>query len=184
MVKKEIRTKIRTVQRKTPNLSNDSVEKVLIENFVSLQKVLVGLSGKVDNLTGQISSLLNLFEISAKTLAKRDFEERENKDSKKIVEKIDSLLEQNKIIARGISLLHEFPEKENVENLPQQERLIIQKPLIKVQQAENPWQSREEKYQKSIFSGGNDESVSLYIPKPNSAERGNNQQKRQKEINR
>lgn len=86
----------------------NSVEKILIENFVSLQKVMTNLSLKFDNLTGQISKLLELFEISAKSLAEKDFElEKSNKENKKILEKIEGILEQNKTIARGLTLMNE-----------------------------------------------------------------------------
>ncbi|KHO55254.1 MAG: hypothetical protein QT10_C0004G0041 [archaeon GW2011_AR19] len=39
-----------------------SVEKILVENFVSLQKVMTNLSVKFDELSSQISKLLELFE--------------------------------------------------------------------------------------------------------------------------
>jgi hypothetical protein len=87
------------------------VEKVLIENFVSLQQVMTNLAVKFDSLSNQISKLLELFEISAKTLAERGAL-GEDKD-KKVAEKLDSLLEQNKVIAKGIALLHE-------KNVPEQ----------------------------------------------------------------
>ena len=84
------------------------MEKALVENFVSLQKVMTNLSIRFDNLTSQISGLLELFEKSAKTLAEKDFDSEKNlKDNKKIIGKIDNLIEQNKIIARGLTLLHE-----------------------------------------------------------------------------
>ena len=49
-----------------------SVEKILVENFVSLQKVLTNLSVKFDELSNNISKLLELFELSATALAKKD----------------------------------------------------------------------------------------------------------------
>ena len=84
------------------------VEKILIENFVSLQKVMTGLSIKFDSLTTQISKLLELFEISAKSLAEKNIEDVKAQDeTKQILNKVDSLLDQNKIIARGLTLVHE-----------------------------------------------------------------------------
>jgi hypothetical protein len=82
------------------------VEKVLIENFVSLQHVMTNLVVKFDSLSSQISKLLELFEISAKVLAEKGVIGEERTD-KKVAEKLDILLEQNKIIAKGLSLLHE-----------------------------------------------------------------------------
>ena len=83
--------------------SNTNIDKILIENFVSLQKVLTDLVIKLDNLSNNIEKLLELFETSAKSLA-------ENKDlgnDKETSRKIDTLLEQNKTIAKGLSLMNE-----------------------------------------------------------------------------
>ena len=83
-------------------------EKILIENFIALQKVNTNLAIKFDKLTNQISSLLELFEISAKTLAEKDFDLRkDNEENKQMIGKIDNLLEQNRTIARGVALIHE-----------------------------------------------------------------------------
>ena len=82
------------------------MERILVENFVSLQKVMVNLSVKLDNLAGQISQLLNLFEISAKSLAERGGDLGSGYE-KRMMEKLDNLVDQNKTIARGVSLLHE-----------------------------------------------------------------------------
>ena len=89
-------------------VNKSEVENILIENFVSLQKVMVNLSVKFDSLTHQISKLLELFEISAKALAEKDFEiEKSNRENAKILGKIENVLEQNKTIARGLSLMHD-----------------------------------------------------------------------------
>lgn len=103
MVKKEVIEK----KEKTSNIQEGpKIERVLVENFVSLQHVITNLAVKFDNLSSQISKLLELFEISAKALAEKGTLGEERTD-KKAVEKLDSLLEQNKIIAKGIALLHE-----------------------------------------------------------------------------
>jgi hypothetical protein len=113
----------------------NSVEKILVENFVSLQKVMTNLSLKFDNLTGQISKLLELFELSAKSLAEKDFElEKSNKDNKKIIEKIEGILEQNRTIARGLTLMNEKIEEnilaqEVIEPLPPIVPPVHQRPL-------------------------------------------------------
>ncbi len=90
------------------------VEKILVENFVSLQKVMTNLSVKFDALTTQISKLLELFEISAKSLAEKNVETMKAQgETKEILKKMDNLLDQNKIIARGLTLVHEkMPESE------------------------------------------------------------------------
>lgn len=91
-----------------PRTPKQNTERILVENFVALQKVIVNLSIKMDNLTNQISSLLSLFEISAKALAEKGGVDIDNSQ---VIKKVDSLLNQNKTIARGISLLHENPNK-------------------------------------------------------------------------
>jgi len=112
-------------------------EKILIENFIALQRVITNLSIKFDKLTNQISSLLELFEVSAKTLAEKDFDiKKENRDNKQIIEKIDNLLEQNRTIARGVALVHENPEH---------------RPIYPPQRVvKNPSVQEASKYQKSI----------------------------------
>ena len=83
-----------------------NAQKILIENFVSLQDVMTNMSSKLNNLTIQISRLLELFEQSAKTFMEKDLKFAGGAD-KELVSKLDRLIEQNKIIAQGITLLHE-----------------------------------------------------------------------------
>jgi len=92
------------------NSKKTETERILVENFVALQRVMTNLSVKFDNLSSQISKLLELFEISAKALA----EKNPSFGGKEINKKIDNLLEQNKLIARGLTLMHEKEPKENM----------------------------------------------------------------------
>lgn len=113
MVKKGGIAEKKEIKNNYPKQEKDiQVDKILVENFVSLQKVMTNLAVKFDNLSNQISRLLELFEISAKTLAEKDYSGKE--DNKRVIEKLDALLEHNKIIAKGIALLHErtTPEEE------------------------------------------------------------------------
>lgn len=137
-------------------------EKVLVSNFVSLQKVMTNLSSKFDNLTKQLSKLLELFEMSAKTLAEKELDLKQV-GNKKVIEKIDNLLEQNKIIARGLTLIHskiegkgsEFPQEQNIP--PMQQR----PPQI-------PMQAKPKEikgYQKSISSQQPPQSQGMQFPK-------------------
>lgn len=108
-----------SAMKKTPSrVDSENVEKILVENFVALQKVMVNLSVKLDNLTGQISQLLNLFDISARALAEKGggF----GMQDKRMMEKIDNILDQNKTIARGVSLLHEGEPMENPQQRPRE----------------------------------------------------------------
>ena len=132
-VKKKIAVKkVIPVVKKTTNPSNKAqTEKILIENFIALQKVNTNLSIKFDKLTNQISSLLELFEVSAKALAEKDFSsKKEGKQDKQLVEKIDNLLEQNRTIARGVALIHETEQTPNYppKRMPPQMHSSIQPP--------------------------------------------------------
>jgi hypothetical protein len=104
--KKKVAKK-KVLKKKIP--LNNGVNNKLIENFVSLQKVMTNMSIKFDNLSNQISKLLDLFEISAKSLAKKEIKiiSENNKESTEINKKVDDLLEQNKLIAKGITIIHE-----------------------------------------------------------------------------
>ena len=88
-------------------ISEKNMEKILIENFVSLQRVMVNLSEKFDGLSNNISKLLELFELSASALAKKDINFTKPMDEEKIIGKLNNILEQNKIIARGMALMGE-----------------------------------------------------------------------------
>lgn len=112
LIKKKVVAKKRaikkTVHRPVIPKTELGIERSLVQNFIALQKVMVNLSVKFDSLTTQISKLLDLFEISAKALAEKDYtKEKEVRDDKQIIAKIDNLSEQNKVLARGLTLLHE-----------------------------------------------------------------------------
>jgi len=110
MVKKEVRKKSssRKPSRVKGSHSGKKAEKLLVENFVSLQKVMVNLSSRFDNLAHQISELLKLFEDSAKVIVKGEIEKKnEDNSDKKILDTMVSLLDQNKIIAKGLTLMYE-----------------------------------------------------------------------------
>jgi hypothetical protein len=143
------------VKRNKPSVYHEpsETEKILIENFVSLQKVMVNLSVKFDGLTNQISKLLELFEMSAKALTEKDFDiEKNNKENMKILEKIENVLEQNKTIARGLTLMHEkiseppkFSTPAQGPRIPPPQKLPF-KPVQKNFMAEGP----SEEYHRAI----------------------------------
>jgi len=92
------------------------INKILIENFVSLQKVLTSLSYKFDDMAKKLSEVLDLFEESAKAFVKKDVPKEQSAAvwQKEITDKIDNLFEQNKILARGLTLIHEEATKVEV----------------------------------------------------------------------
>jgi len=85
------------------------MQPVLVDNFIALQRVMVNLASKFDSLNAQLTKLLNTFEMSAKTLAKKGFklEAGESEGNEEVLGKLSELSEQNKIIARGMTLMHE-----------------------------------------------------------------------------
>jgi hypothetical protein len=130
---------------------NQNVNKILVENFVSLQKVLTNLSVNFENLSVQISKLLELFELSAKTLAEKDFRmEKDNKDTNEIKNKIDNLMEQNKTIAKGLLMLHEKEPGISQNQIPFPQQFQQRKPAM------NEKNIGVDRYQKSITSGRED----------------------------
>ncbi|MEX0920649.1 MAG: hypothetical protein WDZ62_00065 [Candidatus Pacearchaeota archaeon] len=97
-----------SLEKKYNSVKQKKTEKILVDNFVALQKVMVNLSSKFDNLSTQISKLLELFEISAKSLAQKDFEkDRDKKESKEILKKLDNISQQAGLIGKGLVLIHE-----------------------------------------------------------------------------
>jgi len=101
--------------------SRSNSEDALVENFVALQDVMTNLSERFDNLSKQISKLLELFEVSAKKLMEEDINLGESKeDTKEVIKKLDNLIDQNKTIARGLMLLHESNERDMGRSPPPQ----------------------------------------------------------------
>jgi hypothetical protein len=108
MVKKKVTKK---KSKKQPVKRDDHVIKSLSENTIALQRVMTHLATKLDKLSNQISDLLKLFEESAKSLAEKEFDkETDKRDFKELVDKMEVLMDQNKTIAKGLTL---FGEKEN-----------------------------------------------------------------------
>lgn len=81
------------------------IKEEVIQNFVDLQDVLSNLALKIDDLTQQISKLLRIFEEAAKSFHNAPASE-EGKD-KEVHNTMKTLLDQNKIIAKGISIIEE-----------------------------------------------------------------------------
>lgn len=92
-------SKKRTISRK-----ENQIEDKIIQNLVDLQKVHIKFAEKFDNLADQISKLLALFEMSAKSFASQPHMQQTEKD-KEFLDKIDKLLDQNKVLAKGLTLV-------------------------------------------------------------------------------
>jgi len=102
-------TKKRSKKKKPVSKSKKSesrLEKSIAENLVELQKINTNLAEKFDKLAREISQLLALFEVTARTFAKSAPLGEHEKD-KDFLEKIDKLLEQNKVLAKGLTMMEE-----------------------------------------------------------------------------
>lgn len=89
-----------------PGFKSNKIEDKIVENLVELQKVNVNLAEKFDKLSNQIASLLNLFETAARSFATSPVVQASEKD-KEFLDKINRLLDQNKTIAKGLTLMEE-----------------------------------------------------------------------------
>ncbi|MBR9706605.1 hypothetical protein GOV14_06220 [Candidatus Pacearchaeota archaeon] len=111
---KKVVTK-KNIVKKEPikkRLKDEDMQRALIDNFINLQRVLTNLSIKFDELSGNITKMLQLFEISAKSFAekysdKKEEVQQQSQVDKDFLSKLDSLLDQNKTIAKGIMLMEE-----------------------------------------------------------------------------
>lgn len=103
-----------------------ALPKALITNFVALQRVQVTLAEKLDALAKQLSELLRLFESTAKTFAENPAVLTSERD-REFIEKINQLLEQDKVIAKGVIYIEErISELEQSMPLPHHEQAINQ----------------------------------------------------------
>ncbi len=121
--------KKKTVVHKEKTVDKSEFEQTLLDNFVNLQKVLTNIAVKFDTLSDQISKLLQLFEISAKSFAEKSLESEIDGES---LDKLDTLLEQNKTIAKGIMLMEERMRTRNILGSQRANEIIRSKPLPRV----------------------------------------------------
>ncbi|MAH06933.1 hypothetical protein CMI38_01635 [Candidatus Pacearchaeota archaeon] len=90
---------------KKKGASKVDVNEALLENFVSLQKVLTNLTLRFEELSGNMGRLLELFEISAKSFADKGASPASV--DQEFLKKLDSLLDQNKTISKGIMMMED-----------------------------------------------------------------------------
>jgi len=102
MAAKKRTRKKKSTKSKAPTQKEIQIQ--LTENFVKMQKVMANLSIKFDTLSENLTKLLQLFEISAKSFVQK---QEEQPDEAKLLNKIDTLLDQNSTIAHGLTLVEE-----------------------------------------------------------------------------
>lgn len=99
MTKKGVHHSVKTA-------SSASLEEKVIHNMVELQKVHTDLAEKFNKLSNHLEQLLTLFEVAARSFAKQTNIPGLEKD-REFLDKIDRLLDQNKVIAKGLTLMEE-----------------------------------------------------------------------------
>lgn len=137
------------------------LEKLLIENFISMQKVMSSLTIKFDHLSNQIEGLLSLFESSAKAVAQKEISLELKGDTEKqeeVLEKLKLLLDQNKLIAKGITLVHES-SKESREPVPASPKPLSQGFKVKPASMEHDEQAPISTPSPNAFSASKDTSL-------------------------
>ncbi len=148
------------VKHSSPKIHSE-IDTRVAENFIALQKVMVNLASKFDDLSNRITKLLDLFEISARALAEKDYgTERKDREDKKIMEMMNNLSEQNKILARGMTLVHDKLDETSIErDMPRQTRPLpssIPRPIKPSNNQESPLSDEDNNdtagYQKSLTS--------------------------------
>ena len=82
------------------------LENKILENLIELQKVHTNLAEKFDKLAEQITQLLSLFEKAARSFSEHPANQVAEKD-REFLDKVDKLLEQNKTIAKALTLVEE-----------------------------------------------------------------------------
>ncbi|MEK6898691.1 MAG: hypothetical protein AABW79_01185 [Nanoarchaeota archaeon] len=105
--------------KKRASTSTSRIEDTLLHNLTELQKVHIHLLERFDKLATNLSQLLALFETAAHSFSTQS--PIVNEKDKDFLEKIDRLLEQNKVIAKGLTLVEEkMRERLYGQNTPQQ----------------------------------------------------------------
>ena len=91
---------------KASNAVTNNTLKVLTENSVALQRVLADLALNLNSLTKELSQLLVLFKEASKTIGEeKAVEGVEKEDKESLLKKLDSLIDQNRTIAKSLLLL-------------------------------------------------------------------------------
>lgn len=126
----------------------EDLQRKLIENIIDLQKINLNMADKFDRLSRQLANLLSLFELAARSFAQQPSNISTEKD-KEFLEKIDKLIDQNKTIAKGLTIM-EDRIKERVYGPPVQTRQGMQQ--MPQQAAKKPSSERSEEMKPSLNS--------------------------------
>ncbi len=96
-------------KEKKVNLASDI--RLLIENSIALQKVLANMALGIDDLSKDVKKMVDLFTDANRAFeqGKRPVMDKTEKTEMRILQdKLNSLIEQNKVMANGIILLESY----------------------------------------------------------------------------
>ncbi|MCX8158823.1 MAG: hypothetical protein N3D20_00820 [Candidatus Pacearchaeota archaeon] len=109
----------------------EDLNATVLENLIQLQKLYADLAENFAKTSQKLDSLINLFESTAKSFASQPQSE-ENERQKEITNMLNQILEQDKIIAKGITIIEEkigaIPPQSETPPIPASP---IEKPLPK-----------------------------------------------------
>ncbi len=128
-VAKKRTTRKSPVKKPASQASIEKRDEILIENFVGLQHAMTNLSIKFGEMSQNISKLLSVFEMAAKDLARTEKQVDASFDRK-----LDSLIDQNKTIAKGLVLM-DGKLKSQMSRGPTPESQAAPKPQMPMNQA-------------------------------------------------
>ena len=91
---------------------------LLLENNVMLQKAMTNLATNLDNLTKRLDKFISLVEKASDEIAtgeKSKFDSKLDMKDDNLSNKLDSLIQQNRTIAKGLLLLDRYVKEKNGE---------------------------------------------------------------------
>ncbi len=102
--KKKTTKRKTSVKKVSPNKAD-----MLIESSVNLQKTILALVESNNALNKKIESMVQLFDRAAGNIDK--IKEGETKNVENLARRLNSVVQQNKDLARGLVLLEEYVRK-------------------------------------------------------------------------
>lgn len=155
--KRKTSKKGRTTKVRYESTKEIKVDKILVDNFIALQRVMVNLSSKFDDLSKQISKLLDLFEISAKSLAQKDSQEGKlSRKDEKILQRLDDISQHAGLIGKGLALIHDINKEEGKPGLPTMGKNTprpAQGPQMNQRSRSNPFPTQQKQMPKPQMRG-------------------------------
>ncbi len=91
---------------KEGGLKDEDSISLLMQNSVALQKVVADLALDLGKLTGELGQLMSMFREFSKAAGEdKAVKEVEKSKNEELMKKLDTLIDQNKSISKGLVLL-------------------------------------------------------------------------------